>query len=458
MRTDACWRHVAAVAALVCLAAGSAIAQPNGFSPGPTRIKIAAGMVSAEDTRAGLLGEWERDAELGPGVPPGSNRRIYLADGLYFNPFRNVALIGFWSATADVVTMTPFEIRQLATGVPAPELRDVGAIVWDKPTLTQITWLTPDRFQEKSEPEAQQRAQPLHDVTTVHRAAVMDLLRGSWIKPGGATVVFEADGTFREQLSSGLMKAVGDAAQTTVSGTYDFDAAAGLLRRNNTNVDAASLAVRMLQTGARTPSTLRWTSRDLVTADGEQWTRQSKAPDACPTCATGGRGFLGVGTPTSGAAIVSIVADSPAASLGLRPDDVIVGLDGTAVESGAALRSALATRKPGDRVELAVSREGGPTSSLTASLATGANGVGSLGVGLAPAGAIVTQVQSGSPAERAGLQVGDWIEAVNGSNIQDGADLVKTIQALAPGTDAVLTVVRNGTRIEQRVTIGKVPQ
>jgi hypothetical protein len=438
-------RHLLAVAALLGLSAHNGLAQTTAPSTGPTRIKIAAGTVSAEDTRVGLLGAWEPDADLG--LPAGSNHTIYLADGLYINPFRNVALIAFWSTTASVLTSTPFDIRQLATGSPSPELKETFAqIGWDKATVTPIVWLTPDRFLDKSSQQAQRRAKPVHDVRTVHRATVMDLLRGSWMNPGGATVVFEADGTFREQV-----------ANRSLTGAYDFDATAGLLRRTNTDNNAASRATRVLQTRTRS-SRLRWTSRDIVSVDGERWTRQGGAPEACTSCPTGGRGFLGVGTPRSGAAIVSIAANSTAAGVGLRPGDVIVGIDGMSVQNGAALRAALATRKGGDRVELAVSRTGSPTLNLTATLATGANGSGLLGAGLALSGAVVTQVQAGSPAERASVRVGDLIEAVNGRQIQDGDDLTRTMQAFVPGTDIVLTITRNGTRIEQRVTLGRLPQ
>jgi len=436
-----CWCDLVAVGALLCLVAPCA-AQPAAQSTGPTRIKIAAGAVSPEDTRAGLLGAWEPDADLG--LPPGSNHTIYLADGMYINPFRNVALIGFWSATADVLTSTPFDIRQLATGAPAPELKDVfKQIAWDKPTATQFTWLTPDRFQEKSRQEATRRAKPFHDVATVHRATVVDLLRGSWTRPGGATVVFEADGTFREQATRG---------------TYDFDPVAGLLRRTNTGVDTASGAARIRQTGSRASSRLQWTSRDSVSIDGEPWVRQSKATDTCTTCATAGRGFLGVGTPASGAPISKILENGPAANLGLRPGDVIAKLDGMALQNADALYSALRTRKPGDRVEIELSREAGPRSSLTATLTAGPNGEGSLGVGLAFTGAVVTQIHPGSPAERVGLQVGDLIVAINGTFIQDGDDLVRTMQSIAAGTYAVITTIHNGRRVEYGVTLGSLPQ
>ncbi len=474
MKSHVRWRHVVAVAALVCLAAPSGIAQSTVPSSGPTRIKIAAGTVSAEETRAGLLGVWEPDADLGPGLPPGSNQTIYLADGLYINPFQKVALIAFWSATANVLTSTPFEMRQLATGASAPGLKETFQVIgWDKPTVTPITWLTPDRYQEGSRQGAQQRAfrraQRVHDVTTVHRATVMDLLPGSWIKPDGTTVIFEPDGTFREQVSSRLSTAIGrdPGTRTAARGTYEFDAVAGLLRRTNSAVDnAASFAALKLRTGPQAPSRLRWTSRDSVTIDDAPWTRESKtpAPSAPPStrqtppAPTGGRGFLGVGTPTTGVPILTILQNSPAASLGLRPGDVIARLDGTAVQNASALHAALASRKPGDRVEIEFSREGGPRSSLTATLTTGPNGEGSLGVGLSFVGAFVSQVRADSPAERVGLQVGDWIVAVNGGVIQDGEDLAKTVQSLAPGTAAVIRVIRSGRMIDHKLTIASLPQ
>ncbi len=442
MRIHVRSRDLAAVAALLYLSAPCAIAQPAVQSAGPTRIKIAAGTVSAEDTRAGLLGAWEPDADLG--LPPGSNHTIYLADGMYINPFRNVALIGFWSATADVLTSTPFDIRQLATGAPAPELKDVfKQIAWDKPMAVQFAWLTPDRFQEKSRQEATRRAKPFHDVAAVHHAVVTDLLRGSWTRPGGATVVFESDGTFREPAASG---------------TYDFDAADGVLRRTNTGADAASGAARVLQSAARAPSRLQWTSRDSVSVDGERWVRQSRATDTCTTCMTAGRGFLGVGTPPSGATITRVHENGPAANVGLRAGDVIAKLDGVVVQNAAALSGMLAKRKPGDRVEIELFGVSGPGSTRTATLNAGDKGEASLGVGLAFAGAIVTQIQPGSPAERVGMQVGDLIFAINDRDISDGNALVTTMQSFAAGTEVVIKTVSNGRSINYRVTLSSVPQ
>jgi len=431
---------------LVGIAATHALGQPAAQGSGPTRIKIAAGTVSAEDTRAGLLGPWEPDAERGPGVPVGANQMIFLADGLYINPFQQIALIGVWSATANVLTSTPFDVRQLATGAPVPDFRQTFAMIgWDRPTVTPLTWLTPDRFRETPGQPGKRRAESVHDIAAAHRAAVVGLLRGTWSRPGGATVVFEVDGTFREQTARGVS-----------TGTYDVEGRTGLLWRSNTGTDAVSRTARLFETGSRVSSRLLWTGRDSVAVDGEQWTRRVSAP--VPPASTAARGYLGVGTPSTGAPVAAVLDDSPAASLGLRPGDVIVRLDGTVVQNAQALDAALRARQPGSRVEIQVTREG-TQSTLAAVLAADPNGRGTLGVGLAFTGAVVTQVRPGSPAERVGLRVGDFIGFINGRLIESSEDLVRTVQSLVPGTEAVIRVSRrNEGSINFRVTVGSAPQ
>ncbi|MEO5924044.1 MAG: DegQ family serine endoprotease [Bryobacteraceae bacterium] len=69
-------------------------------------------------------------------------------------------------------------------------------------------------------------------------------------------------------------------------------------------------------------------------------------------------------------------------------------------------------------------------------------------------GALVGDVEEGSPAEKAGLKAGDVVTQVNGSHIADSADLRVRIAALAPGTTAKLKVLREGTERDINVVLG----
>ena len=69
------------------------------------------------------------------------------------------------------------------------------------------------------------------------------------------------------------------------------------------------------------------------------------------------------------------------------------------------------------------------------------------------AGVTVSNVVSGSPAEQAGLKIGDTITAVDGKELKSGDDLVSDIAARKPGSKAKLDYVRNGKKQETTVTI-----
>ncbi len=68
-------------------------------------------------------------------------------------------------------------------------------------------------------------------------------------------------------------------------------------------------------------------------------------------------------------------------------------------------------------------------------------------------GVTVTNVTSGSPAEEAGVKVGDTITAVDGREVKSGDDLVADIASRKPGSKAKLSFVRNGKKEETTVTI-----
>ncbi len=68
-------------------------------------------------------------------------------------------------------------------------------------------------------------------------------------------------------------------------------------------------------------------------------------------------------------------------------------------------------------------------------------------------GVTVSDVVSGSPADQAGLKVGDTITAIEGKDLKNGDDLVADIASRKPGSKARLTFVRNGKKQDATVTI-----
>ncbi|MGQ3676334.1 Do family serine endopeptidase [Xanthobacter sp. TB0139] len=80
------------------------------------------------------------------------------------------------------------------------------------------------------------------------------------------------------------------------------------------------------------------------------------------------------------------------------------------------------------------------------------------GLGLKQAeGALVAQVQSGTPGAKAGLKAGDVIVKVNGSPIKDARELTRTIGMMKPGEVVKLDVLRNAKPIEVAVTLAQLP-
>lgn len=66
-------------------------------------------------------------------------------------------------------------------------------------------------------------------------------------------------------------------------------------------------------------------------------------------------------------------------------------------------------------------------------------------LGLAKAqGALVSSVEEGAPAGKAGLEAGDVILKVDGHAIEGSADLSRTIRGVKPGTRVMVNVWRNG--------------
>lgn len=72
-------------------------------------------------------------------------------------------------------------------------------------------------------------------------------------------------------------------------------------------------------------------------------------------------------------------------------------------------------------------------------------------------GVLVAEVTPGSPAETAGLGVGDVIVSVGGTPVGDVADLVEAIRNRKIGDAVEIEVVRAGRRDAAKVTLGRRP-
>ncbi|MBV8092150.1 MAG: DegQ family serine endoprotease [Acetobacteraceae bacterium] len=199
------------------------------------------------------------------------------------------------------------------------------------------------------------------------------------------------------------------------------------------------------------------------------------------------RGYIGVeaqqvssqmakalNVPDRGALLAGVKPDSPAAKAGLQPGDVIESVNGQNVQNPRDLAVQVAAVKPGDTAKLDVVRNGEHrTIEVTVSslpneqVAEGGapqqdeEGQARVGLALAPLtpgvrdqfdvppnvkGAVVAQVQPGSPAEQAGIQPGDVIIGIGTKSVSSPDDVVNAVRRATRSHDHALAlrVIRNG--------------
>ncbi|MBB3769829.1 serine protease Do [Angulomicrobium tetraedrale] len=72
-------------------------------------------------------------------------------------------------------------------------------------------------------------------------------------------------------------------------------------------------------------------------------------------------------------------------------------------------------------------------------------------------GALVAQVQPGTPGEKAGLKPGDIVTAIDGETIKDSREMSRDIARKKPGVTVKLSVLRDGKSITVPVTLEQLP-
>jgi serine protease Do len=76
----------------------------------------------------------------------------------------------------------------------------------------------------------------------------------------------------------------------------------------------------------------------------------------------------------------------------------------------------------------------------------------SIGLGK-PQGALVSSVEPGAPADKAGVEAGDIITKFDGKAIDKSSDLPRLVGSIKPGTKSTMTVFRRGSTKDLAVTV-----
>ena len=178
-----------------------------------------------------------------------------------------------------------------------------------------------------------------------------------------------------------------------------------------------------------------------------------------------------------GAMIVDVVSGGPADKAGLKKGDQVLSVDGKDLMADSDLTQIVKSHKPGDTLTLKVQRSGEDAREVTVTLGENPNAAGQayLGVTYAPHGqgffnlpklpsgavngAFVGNVVKDSPADKAGLKVGDVITAIDGKAITTPSEAIDALAAHKPGDSVTLTVRRanQATDTQIKVTLGEKP-
>lgn len=178
-----------------------------------------------------------------------------------------------------------------------------------------------------------------------------------------------------------------------------------------------------------------------------------------------------------GVRVRGIVADGPAEQARLRAQDRILAMDGEVVTTSAELMGRLRALPAGTRVLLTVERDGREFE-VSPRLGERPEGeairlrrgwIGVSAINLPPslrthfgapesAGVLVSAVDPGSPAETAGIRVGDLVVAVAGQEVGSVGALGALVAEWGIENRVEVSVVRNGADLVVEPVVAAAPE
>lgn len=173
-----------------------------------------------------------------------------------------------------------------------------------------------------------------------------------------------------------------------------------------------------------------------------------------------------------GALVSEIHAESPARMSSMKPGDLVIAINGTAVRSPSDFRKILRSFAPGEPIRITFIREGVEHESTIVARAVPVDRVRELtwdlfGLQLrditrqdvgrlrlhVSEGSLVTSVRPGSPAAQVGIKQGDVIARLNNVLIQNTQDFYSQIPFIVQQDSAILVVIRGTNAYRVNVVI-----
>lgn len=173
-------------------------------------------------------------------------------------------------------------------------------------------------------------------------------------------------------------------------------------------------------------------------------------------------GVIGEDADGGGAKITEVTKDGPAEKSGLKAGDTVVSVDGFKVAGYEKFVEQFVDKKPGDKLKLAVKRDGKDIE-IEVTLGTrpapetpASNPV----AGFRPAAGdplVVEDVTDGGPAAKAGILPGDQILAVNERKVSNLNDYITVVRSKKAGDTITLTLMREKAEKKIAVTLAAPP-